>query len=426
MKRVIIIGAGAAGLTCAKHLIQAGIKCTLLEARNRIGGRALSVQNTFPAIELGAEFIHGAYAPMMDLLNDRKISFTDLCDNHLFFENNKLHETRDFWQKIERISSRLKADRKEDRSLTEFLKTHRRSLPQLDVGIFKSFIEGFDAADPDLVGERGLAAAEKAEEPELNGQSQFRPSLGHSHFIEELYKSSGLSKSDILLRHEVSEIEWTDKKIRVYCNNKRKALEADFAVVTLPIGVLRSKNFFTPEIPKLAEALESVHMGHALRTSFEFSHRFWENLSKRPVAFLHASPEYYYPTWWTQAPHRSNILIAWQGGPKAYEISFWTKEERVHHAFKTLSLITGRSPAFLKRHCLRSHEHNWSQDPYSLGAYTYVGVQKNGEYRNLRKVFHKRIVLAGEGTSVGSMIGTIQGAMASGERAARQILRIKL
>ncbi|WP_413295364.1 flavin monoamine oxidase family protein [Bdellovibrio sp. HCB185ZH] len=421
---MIIIGAGAAGLTCAKHLINAGINCTLLEARNRIGGRAFTVANSFPAIELGAEFIHGAYAPMMDLLNERKISFTDLCDNHLFYEGGKLHETRDFWEKIERVSSRLKGDRKEDRSLTDFLKTHRKSLPKHDIGIFKSFIEGFDAADPDLVGERGLAAAEKTEEPELNGQSQFRPSLGHSHFIEELFKSSGLRKTDVLLRHEVSEIAWSEKRVRVHCKNKRKAWEADFVVVTLPIGVLRSKDFFSPDIPQLSEALKSVHMGHALRTSFEFSHRFWENLSRRPVSFLHTNPEFYYPTWWTQAPHRSNILIAWQGGPKAYEISFWTKEERMHQAFKTLSLLTGRSLAFLKKHCLAFHEHNWSQDPYSLGAYSYVGIQKNGEYKNLRKVFHKRIVLAGEGTSVGSMIGTIQGAMTSGERAARQILKL--
>ncbi len=424
MKRVIIIGAGAAGLACAKSLKAAGIKCTLIEARNHIGGRAISVENTFPAIELGAEFIHGAYSPMLDLIKERNLSFTDLCDNHLYFERDKLHETRDFWEKIEHISSQLDGKRKKDRSLNEFLQAHQKSIPRHDVGIYKSFIEGFDAADLNMIGERGLAATEKVEEPELNGQSQFRPGLGYSHFINELYQATGLKKSDIFLQHEVTQIAWSEKSVQVHCKNRRKIFQGDAVVVTLPMGVLKSKNFFTPEIPKLDTALSSVHMGHALRISFEFSHRFWESLSKRPVAFLHAGPELYFPTWWSQAPHRTNYLTAWQGGPKAYEISFWTNEERTHAALKTLSILTSRSLSYLKKNCLRSHFHNWSKDPYSLGAYTYIGIRSDGENADLRKVFHRKIVLAGEGITTGALMGTVHGAMASGYRAAGQILKL--
>ncbi|UYL08412.1 FAD-dependent oxidoreductase [Bdellovibrio sp. SKB1291214] len=425
MKKVIIIGAGVAGLNCAKILTKAGVHCTLIEARNRIGGRAFSVPGTFPAIELGPEFIHGAEKPMMNFISERQIPFTDLCDNHLYFQRGKLHESRDFWEKIERISSRLKSDRPKDRSLNDFLKTHQRSIPKQDIGIYKSFIEGFDAADLKLAGEKGLAEAEGSEEPEINGQSQFRPGKGYSHFVDELFKSSVLKKSDIRLQHEVTSIEWEQKLVRIFCKGKRIPYTADFVVVTLPIGVLKSKNYFHPEIPKISQALESIHMGNVLRISFEFTHRFWENLSKRPVSFLHAGPDMYFPTWWTQAPHRSNFLTAWQGGPKALELSSMTTQEKNQAAFKTLSILTGRSLAFIKKNYVRHHFHDWNKDPYTRGAYSYMGIQHDHENEDLRKVHQGKIILAGEGTTTGANMGTIQGALMSGQRAASQILRAR-
>src|SRR5262245_34245935 len=66
---VIVIGAGAAGLAAARRLHDAGQRVTILEARDRIGGRAWTAYDLAPhPIELGAEFIHGSRALTWDLL----------------------------------------------------------------------------------------------------------------------------------------------------------------------------------------------------------------------------------------------------------------------------------------------------------------------------------------------------------------------
>src|SRR2546423_13551371 len=60
---VLIIGAGAAGLAAASDLAAAGLAVTVLEARDRIGGRVQTIhdQSLNLPVELGAEFIHGKH-----------------------------------------------------------------------------------------------------------------------------------------------------------------------------------------------------------------------------------------------------------------------------------------------------------------------------------------------------------------------------
>ena len=121
-------------------------------------------------------------------------------------------------------------------------------------------------------------------------------------------------------------------------------------------------------------------------------------------------------------PQRTNILNAWQGGPKAYEMSFWSEKKRIVVALRTLSRMTGRSLSYLQDHYLGHFTHNWSQDPFSLGAYSYQGILKGRENTLIRKPFEKRILIGGEGSSQGSDQGTVHGALLSGERCAKQIL----
>jgi monoamine oxidase len=70
MTEVIVIGAGAAGLTAARDLARAGVSLTVLEARDRIGGRMYSLRDVdLPvAVEMGAEFMHGVAPELVELV----------------------------------------------------------------------------------------------------------------------------------------------------------------------------------------------------------------------------------------------------------------------------------------------------------------------------------------------------------------------
>ena len=88
MTDVLIIGAGAAGLAAAKELADAGIKVTVLEARNRIGGRIYThhEEGEIP-IELGAEFIHGRAPEIFDVLHKSGLMFYDVSERHWYFHD---------------------------------------------------------------------------------------------------------------------------------------------------------------------------------------------------------------------------------------------------------------------------------------------------------------------------------------------------
>lgn len=65
---VLIIGAGIAGLTAARRLAEAGLKVTVIEARDRVGGRILTHRVGDDSIELGAEFVHGRPPELLALI----------------------------------------------------------------------------------------------------------------------------------------------------------------------------------------------------------------------------------------------------------------------------------------------------------------------------------------------------------------------
>jgi monoamine oxidase len=176
-----------------------------------------------------------------------------------------------------------------------------------------------------------------------------------------------------------------------------------------------------PEIQELTKGLGTLAMGHVQRLTLQFKTRFWEGLSEKPISFLHAGPEHFFPTWWTQVPVRSPFLIAWQGGPRAQFLSAQSKEYRLEEALKTLAKITGKRKTSLREQLLNSFSHDWTQDPFSLGAYSYTGVQSQNNLARLRKPFSKTILLAGEATAESTAQGTVHGAMESGLRAAKQL-----
>lgn len=419
---VLIVGAGLAGLGCAQALLQRGIKSLILEAKDRVGGRVFSKRQPLysPPIEYGAEYLHGVNKNLMDLLGQRP--FVDVQDTHLYFSDGKLQEKKDFWERFEKYTSLLNKNLKEDRSVSEFFKAQGKKIPPEWREILFAYVEGFHAANADLMGEKALASAEQSEEEELNGQGLFRILEGNSFLLTKLQENL-----DIRLQNRVSRIQRLKDRTEVIALTPKgpQAHMVRFVVLTVPLGVLKNENPLShievsPPIPEIPQALESLHMGHIQRISFVFKERFWETLSTTPISFIHLDAHYYFPTWWTQSPVRSPVLVAWQGGPKAEEMSAWTKEQRVQAALKTLSAFSKKSVRFLRDRIESVHTHNWSHDPFVLGAYSYTGISR-GRRHDFRKPFADYLWIAGEATAKDADQGTMQGALESGYSVAEQI-----
>lgn len=418
---VVIVGAGAAGLICARELTRHGVRVQLLEAKSRWGGRVFTTQERGldVPVELGAEFMHGAEPDLLRELGGT--SFYDVEDRHLFLERGRLVERPDFWKDIDEITGRMNAGRRDDRSVADFVRAHRFRHPE-KLPLFLSYVEGFQAADTELAGEVGLARAEEQDEPELNGRSLFRVLGGYRRLLQETAREL-LANGVLRLNRQVEGIRWSPGEADVFENGRH--LRARAAVVTVPLGVLKSHRFLfriDPLPGPVRDALDVLQMGHIQRITFRFTERFWEKLSAKPVAFLHGRPELPFPTWWTQAPLRTPLLVAWQGGPKALEMSSWSESKRAETALDTLAKMTRTKPATLARRLIGWKTHDWSSDPWCLGAYSYVGVGGSETGKALGRGYGGTLHFAGEATVTGAARGTVHGAIHSGLRVAARIL----
>ena len=121
---VIIIGAGAAGLSAAAALGKAGVSVTLLEARDRIGGRMFTLLDPKlqAPIELGAEFIHGRPHEIWNLLKSHNVQITEMDGDNWCVEKERLSPC-DFFSEVDKILKKMKFDVRKDQG--------RREVPRL-------------------------------------------------------------------------------------------------------------------------------------------------------------------------------------------------------------------------------------------------------------------------------------------------------
>ena len=423
---IIILGAGAAGLTCAHELLQKSLNVLVLEAKPRIGGRIHTVKDAFDSVplELGAEFIHGKSHELMQLGDSFCMNFYDVLDSHLMFYKSRLHKDDRFRDELATVMNKLATGRKEDRSVSEFLKAH--SFSDRMTSLFVSFVEGYNAADIKLISEKSLATSNDSDD------GLFRFSNGYCHLINNIFKTFPPDHDSVRLNTVVKSIDWSKSDITVHadCLAGQVSFKCKMLVVTLPLGVLqsfagsKSAIDWKPQQPEpLHEALSAVQMGDAQKIIFRFRNRFWEEISTEPISFMHLGPEHYFPTWWSFLPLRSPHLTAWQGGSKAGEMALWKPEKRVEEALNSLAILTKKSISFLRNEILEIQTHDWSNDPYARGAYSYVVQNGFERARLLEKPFKNKIYFAGEATVSGSARGTVHGAIASGQRAAESILK---
>jgi len=398
---VIVIGAGAAGLAAADMLARSGREVLLLEARSRIGGRCDTrrLPGLAVPVELGAEFIHGRPRVTLDLLERAGIPGVDSTRTQRFVERGRLRPVDAFAEahKAMRATAALK---KHDLSFKAFL--NRRKLPRMTRTFATMMVQGFDAADPAFVSARDIAD----EWQTALGSSQMRPQGGYGPLLEFLAKDLSIK-----LRTVVREIRWQRGAVEI------AGIRARQAVVTLPLGVLQSGAIrFEPELKEKNSSLANLASGPVIRVAMRFREPFWEERCPK-VAFFH-SPEAPFPTFWTPLPMRAPLLTAWAGGPKAQVLTGSTKKELLRHALASVRSVFRHIPQ-----PEAAYVQDWQADPFARGGYSYVRVGGHGARRILQKSLEDTLFFAGEATDTRGEAGTVGGALQSGIRAARELMR---
>jgi len=424
----IVIGAGAAGLAAARALAGRSLRVVLLEARDRVGGRVWSypVAGAAPLVELGAEFIHGPGELTMRLLREAGLAPIDVGgEGWTCAEDGELRRGE---REFSSFAGILEAARAlvDDESVDRFLRRFERDEAAREpVAAVRAFVEGFDAADPAIASARAMA------DEWLSGVDYAiaRPLGGYRPMFDYLRDACVAAGVQIHLSTVVRRISWRRGAVAIdtECRGESQTTRARAAVVTLPVGVLRHRGDvtavpFDPGLPSAKiEALQRIEMGHVVRVALWFRTAFWEGIRKgryRDAGFFRCDRQPF-PTYWTQLPVRSGLVIAWVGGPKASTLSGLAEADRIEHARNGFGAML-KEPELMRQEFAGGLTHDWRRDPFARGAYSYLAVGGEAAPAALAAPVDDTLFFAGEATSTDGQGGTVNGALETGERAAAE------
>lgn len=424
----IVIGAGAAGLAAARSLASRSLQVIVVEGRDRIGGRVWSRRVARAAVpaELGAEFIHGQGKKTMLLLRDAGTAAIESGGEYW-----KCGEAGDL-RPDDRVMSAAQIFEgvrsfPADESVEQFLRRFDGEAAMADtVEAARAFVEGFEAADPAIASARAIADEWRSGVDSTSA----RPIGGYPPMFQRLENACAAAGVHMCVSTIVRRVSWRRGAVAVdvvTCHGQARTIRARAAVVTLPVGVLRHRGdetevVFDPELPAAKrEALARIEMGHALKVVLWFRTAFWERVCDgryRDAAFFSCMGQPF-RGYWTQLPVRSELVVAWAGGPRATALSGASPAELIGRALDGFGALFGERE-LARKEFEGGAMHDWFHDRFARGAYSYVAVGGGDARAALAAIVDDTLFFAGEATSSDGQGGTVNGALETGERAARQ------
>ncbi len=429
-------------MAAARYLSNHGRSTILLEARERIGGRIFTVRDSqlnMP-VELGAEFIHGRPEETWKLLREANLSAFDLPFEQYRLSRGRLVHLGEENPEMEKVMAGLAQLGPKDMSFSDYLNTAaaRKATPAAR-RFARDFVEGFDAADPDRISAKALAEEQEGL-GDVEEETQFRLLDGYGALMKWMADSLDPRRAEICLNTVVSEICWRESSVEVIASaaGRNESFRGRCAIITLPIGILqlppsaRAAVRFSPDIPGFRTAAMQLAPGAVVKAVLRFRESFWEDPAVaraaragnelRDAVFFYATglP---FPTWWTMRPLRVPILTAWAGGPSAHALSGLSQDELLAAAIETLHQLFKISPRKLRSLLEHFYTHEWINDPYARGAYSYVTVGGMSARVKLAKPIEGTLFFAGEAIDTTGQASTVAGALSSGRRAAEVVIR---
>ena len=403
----------------ARELARAGKTVTILEARDRCGGRI----ETLPAAEFGyaaeggAEFVHGAASHTRAVMREAGLSLTassgtvwHAADGVLSVDERSMPHAEEFRRALSAL--------KNDLSVAEFLARHfadphyaelRHSVTRM--------VEGYDAADPSR-------ASTFALRDECMGRGlgqQGRIAEGYGALVGFLLTECRRHGAAVHFGAAVTAIDADRQKVTVRCRDGR-CFVADGTLLSVPLPLLRSIALPEPARAMAAAAVADIGFGNVVKILLRFSRNWWAAHAGRKLAdmsFLFSSAAV--PTWWTQHPNQHPVLTGWLAGPRADAVAMLSSNEVIERALGSLAQNFAVSRDRLTDLLVASRAINWGADPFAGGAYSYATPSTQQLLTRLDRADGK-VWFSGEAFYGGPEMGTVEAALASGWQATRNIL----
>ncbi|KAG9271626.1 spermine oxidase-like [Astyanax mexicanus] len=470
--KVVVVGAGFAGLSAVSTLVQAGFQqVKVLEANGRVGGRVCTTKPfTRNIIELGANWIHGQKGnPLFQLAKKNNLlseeADEDDLDDYFFKEGGKQlsdklgEKVTALFEKLISKASDSKIDRKyRSLSLGDYLDAAfaESSLASSGDGprIFE-WCKRNECTNEAASSLFEVSAYQLSEYIELDGE--FYNCLGPGGYQALLdYLMKDLPSGIILNNKAVKSIQWdlkpqggSNHPVKLICEDD-EIFEADHVIVTVSLGVLKQKaaTMFEPSLPQSKlTAIEQLGFGTVNKIFLCFDERFWpedcegiqlvwnEGPEDKSVYTSHSEGEAWKETWYKKicgfdsVARHPTVLCGWIAGREALHMETLQDSEVKDTCLRLLRSFTGWSVPDVSKVLIS----RWGHDSRVLGSYSSVpkgvnGFEKQKELGEPLPLQRKasdskplQVLLAGEATHE-NFYATTHGAYLSGIREAQRLI----
>ena len=394
--KVIIIGAGAAGLYAAYMLKSKGIDFQILEASSTYGGRLgkLTGFANFP-IDTGAQWLHGKNSMLGDLIKKSKTKITlDDSETRYWFNNqlvNSLPQETDIFE-----GDNLPDISYEDYALQSGLGNE-----------YKYIVEN-------IAGDQGAAASRlsvygnnKDEENWVAGDDDFKFEETFFDLIDT--QIANQVKDNILLSTVVTKIDYSQSTILITDSNNN-TFNADKVIITVPIPILKSADIeFIPALPdEKITAFSKIGMDAGMKVFLKFSNKFFDqNIIGGSVCAAYADDR-------IGKAQNDNILLAFIMGEQAEYLTSLGSDAAITSALiQELDIMyNGQATASF----IASHVENWTTNPYIKGAYSYSTIGMGDARKIASQALSEKLYFAGEAMNTNGHHQTVHGAVETGYR----------
>ena len=443
-KECVVIGAGLAGLAAAYRLSAKNCKVTLLEGRDRLGGRVLThhfCEATALNCELGGEWIGKNHTLMRGLCKELKLGLQPHQYANSFW--NQLTPARLIppgeWclsAEAQAIWTRFQED------FENFGTKHQRKMDRIDwwtqlkeLGfgaddlLRRDMMDSTDFGETIRMNSAFSAATEylssKGEKVDDSDEMDFKVRGGNSRLVDALARRIGLAniKTEQIVVGVHQRETAGDKKVHVYVEGANRPIDADYCVCAIPAHCMVDIDWGKRPPKRQLEAASELQYARITKTAVLCSKRFWPKPERGGFSVCtNLASDFCFDSTYGQ-DGRKGILCSYAVGDKAVDIASSSQDKLKYWIVEDVADAHGLnwSSERSKEVALAIQQQAWQADSFTRGAYAfYRPGQWFTVFPALKKPFG-RVFFAGE--HIGEWQGFMEGAVQTGYDAATAILR---